>query len=328
MNAPRWPVAFLHLAALWAFAFVQPLLDLLGHNSDFFVARGNTSGDILWFALGLVLVPPALLLAVELAAGAVSRPARVALHTAFVAVLAASSRSRRSRPRSTATRHRSRSRRSSASHSRPLDARAATVRSFVTLLSPAPVVFLALFLVFSPVSELLRPAAAVASATGPPAKTPVVLVLFDELPAISLMGPGERIDAARFPAFGRLARDATWYPNATTVSDSTTLAVPAILSGLRPGKTPRLPTSRSYRTTSSRCSVPATTNTSSSRSRTSARLRSAPRARGAARRTGSAASCRTSRSSPAICCCPAASRSGCRRSTAAGPTSPATSRAA
>jgi hypothetical protein len=36
-----------------------------------------------------VLVPPALLLVVELAAGAVSRPARVALHTAFVAVLAA-----------------------------------------------------------------------------------------------------------------------------------------------------------------------------------------------------------------------------------------------
>jgi hypothetical protein len=46
-------------------AFVQPLLDLLRHNSDFFVARGNTSGDILWFSLGLVLVPPALLLAIE-----------------------------------------------------------------------------------------------------------------------------------------------------------------------------------------------------------------------------------------------------------------------
>jgi hypothetical protein len=36
----------LHLAVLWAFAVVQPLLDLLGDNPDFFVARGNTSSDI------------------------------------------------------------------------------------------------------------------------------------------------------------------------------------------------------------------------------------------------------------------------------------------
>jgi Sulfatase len=246
MTAPKWPVAFLHLAALWAFAFVQPLLDLLRHNSDFFVARGNTSSDILWFSLGLVLVPPALLLAVELAGGAVSGHVRVALHTAFVAVLAAAFALEAIK---------------AAIHgdAAPIAvatvlgvafaaayARAAPVRSFMTVLSPAPVVFLALFLVSPSISELLRPEAAVASTTGPPAKTPVVLVIFDELPAISLMGPGERIDAARFPAFGRLARDTTWYRNATTVSDSTTLAVPAILSGLRPSKERRLPTSRSY----------------------------------------------------------------------------------
>ena len=36
-----------HLGALWAIAFVQPLLDLLGSSPDFFVARGNSAGDIL-----------------------------------------------------------------------------------------------------------------------------------------------------------------------------------------------------------------------------------------------------------------------------------------
>ncbi len=83
-----WPVAALHLAALWSFAFVQPLFDLLSHNADFFVARGNTAGDILRFAFVLVLVPPAILVAAEALAGLVSQRARRTLHLAFVALLA------------------------------------------------------------------------------------------------------------------------------------------------------------------------------------------------------------------------------------------------
>ena len=62
----------------------------------------------------------------------------------------------------------------------------------------------------------------------------IVMVVFDELPLTSLMGPGERIDASRYPAFGGLARDATWYRRATAVHDSTALAVPAILDGRYP----------------------------------------------------------------------------------------------
>ena len=50
-----------HLAALWALAFVQPLLDLLGNNPDFFVARGNSTGDILILAIGFTLLPPLVL---------------------------------------------------------------------------------------------------------------------------------------------------------------------------------------------------------------------------------------------------------------------------
>ena len=51
-----------HLGALWAFAFVQPLLDLLGKNPDFWVARSNTAGDILIFSIGFTLLPPLVLL--------------------------------------------------------------------------------------------------------------------------------------------------------------------------------------------------------------------------------------------------------------------------
>ena len=74
------------------------------------------------------------------------------------------------------------------------------------------------------------------AATGAPARTPVVLVVFDELPTTSLMAARGRIDAERYPSFARLARTSTWYANATTVSDSTTRAIPAILSGLRPAR--------------------------------------------------------------------------------------------
>jgi len=67
---------------------------------------------------------------------------------------------------------------------------------------------------------------------GPPRT--IVMVVFDELPLTSLMGPGGRIDASRYPAFARLVRDATWYRGATAVHDSTALAVPAMLDGRYP----------------------------------------------------------------------------------------------
>jgi hypothetical protein len=62
----------------------------------------------------------------------------------------------------------------------------------------------------------------------------IVMVVFDELPLTSLMGPGERIDAGRYPTFAGLARTATWYRAATAVHDSTALAVPAMLDGRYP----------------------------------------------------------------------------------------------
>ena len=69
-------------------------------------------------------------------------------------------------------------------------------------------------------------------AVGPPRT--IVMVVFDELPLTSLMEPGGGIDASRYPAFARLARDGTWYRGATAVHDSTALAVPAMLDGKYP----------------------------------------------------------------------------------------------
>ena len=67
---------------------------------------------------------------------------------------------------------------------------------------------------------------------GPPQT--IVVVVFDELPLTSLMGPGGQIDAGRYPSFAGLAHTATWYRGATAVHDSTALAVPAMLDGRYP----------------------------------------------------------------------------------------------
>ena len=61
-----------------------------------------------------------------------------------------------------------------------------------------------------------------------------MFVVFDEFPADDLLRPDGSIDAERFPNFARLASISTWFPNATTVFDSTFGAVPAILDGRLP----------------------------------------------------------------------------------------------
>ena len=75
-----------------------------------------------------------------------------------------------------------------------------------------------------------------------PTDVPVVLVVFDELPVSSLLTAAGEIDGVRYPAFGRLAREATWYPRATTPHDYTTQAVPSLLTGRLPrrGELPTL----------------------------------------------------------------------------------------
>ena len=66
------------------------------------------------------------------------------------------------------------------------------------------------------------------------ARAPVIVVVFDEFPVDSLLRPDGSIDAARYPAFGRVSRVATWFPNAFSVQDQTSHALPAILDGLYP----------------------------------------------------------------------------------------------
>jgi hypothetical protein len=62
---------------------------------------------------------------------------------------------------------------------------------------------------------------------------PIVLLVFDELPLVSLLDADRAIDPALYPNLSALARDGVWFRNATTVSDYPRWAVPAILTGRR-----------------------------------------------------------------------------------------------
>jgi hypothetical protein len=66
------------------------------------------------------------------------------------------------------------------------------------------------------------------------AGAPVVMLVLDEFSVETLMNARGGIDPVRFPSFAALAKSATWYRNATTVSNHTTDAVPAVLSGRFP----------------------------------------------------------------------------------------------
>lgn len=236
-----------HLAVLCAFAIAQPLFSLLGDNAEFFATRDAPALDIVVFALVVSVAPPLALLAVELLAGLIDRRARRGLHLVFVGLLLGllaiqalkRATSAPTVPLLLATT-------AVAVAATAAYAKAQPVRSFLTVLSPAPLLFLVAFLCFSPVSKLVLPAStpALASTSGR-SEAPVVMLVLDEFPVTDLLRPDGTIDAVRYPNFARLARSSTWYRNATTVYDSTTTAVPALLTGTTPRKG-KLPTFRDH----------------------------------------------------------------------------------
>ena len=227
-------VAALHLAVLWTFAVAQPLFDLLGGNAEFFVARDSRAIDIVIFGVALVAVPPLAMLALEAGAFFVHRRVRQALHLVLVGGLAAI----------LALQVLGDAGDGSSEVLLPLSAlvgmaaalvyqRAQVVRSFLTVLSPAPLVFLLLFLLVSPVSKLVI-GGGETSLAHVSTDAPVVMVVLDELPLSSLLGPDGKIDAERYPNFAALARGSTWFRRTSTVEPNTEQAVPAVLTGLWP----------------------------------------------------------------------------------------------
>ncbi len=225
-----------HLAVLSSFAVAQPLFNLISGSPEFLVAHRVEPGGLILLVALVLLGPPTVLLLLVRLAGASHSPARrlgmglavagltsafwlpalkrlPALPGSLLLVLAlligvgAGVGHIRFRP----------------------------VRIFVSFLSPGLLLFPSLSLVQSPVHKLLFPALPDGrTAAEVRSRTPVVVVIFDQLPLTSLLDPGGKIDSDLYPHFAKLAGEAVWFRNATTVSDRTSYALPAILSGNYP----------------------------------------------------------------------------------------------
>jgi hypothetical protein len=231
-QAPPLRLAGLHLLVLSSFAIAQPLFDLLGKNGEFFAARGSTRWDVVLFALGVALVPPALLVLLE---ALTPRIARGAVHAVFVGglvglvalealnkgggsgwmlvVIAAAI----------------------GLGAAILYGTTAPARMVVTVLAPAPLLFLGLFLLHSDASRLTLSGTDTAlAAAGAQPSAPAVVVVFDELPTNSLLDAQGRVDPVRFPHFAALAGGSTWFANESVVSEGTLHGVPSLLTGRLP----------------------------------------------------------------------------------------------
>jgi hypothetical protein len=240
--------AFLEVVAVAGLALAQPLLDVIGRSPDFFLFHGAGRREVLLLVAVFVLGPPVVLCAVGLAVGwvaglfgaAAGRRARMAVHLATLGALLALLAVQVGK-------------RAVPARGLPLVLLALAagvllaaayrkwdaVRQIVRLAAVGPLAFVLLFVFASPAAAVVLGGEAGADtadggSTGP--HPPVVMIVLDELPLLSLLDGKGGIDAARYPNFARLAAGSTWYRNATAVSGWTPDALPAMLTGRYPAR--------------------------------------------------------------------------------------------
>ena len=239
----KFTVQWLEIAALCSFAIAQPLFDLLSKNAEFLVVRRSQPLDIILFVLVVCVALPTAIVLSESLIALMSQRVLPWLHAFLLAALVAVTLL-------PIFKHWGKlSGRAWAALAFLLGLgfsvaywRSDKVRSLLLWLSPAVLIFPGFFLFNSPVHKLVfrKSVASVALPSHPSA--PVVLVIFDEFPLVSLLDGNQEIDPVLYPNFAGLSRSTTWYRNATSVSEGTLNAVPAILDGQLPRTTPnRLP---------------------------------------------------------------------------------------
>lgn len=233
--------------ALSTVAVAQPLLQLYAENVAVFAAANYEGAIVVWFA-ALVLLAPAAVFTIVDAFFYVAVP-RVQRHVhgvlVFVALWAVSSVVFRSVSLGPWV----------------ADAlltaviaggvlfafiRFALVKSWLVLMSPLSLVVAVVFAttaqsVINPpeatVLELKTPDTPQTEGPGTPKDdVSVVWIVLDEAPLFPLLSSDGTINAQRFPGFAELAASSTWYRNALGLSQTTTDAIPAMLTGLMPKK--------------------------------------------------------------------------------------------
>ena len=231
------PLSALHLVVLSSFALAWRYFDPLRETPQFFIVRGLGAGEIVSYAVTVLVLPPAILIGIEWIAGLASARARDGLHLLFVAgffaLIAWQAANDILKPAPSSATVIQLGSVGLAVAAGLAYRRSTGFRAWLTVLAPAPLVILILFLVFSPIRPMVFGGGGPALESIEGSGAPVVVVVLDELPVVSLLGPDRRIDAERYPHLERLAASSTWYRNTASTADYTSLAVPILLTGRR-----------------------------------------------------------------------------------------------
>lgn len=230
----RWQA--LHVLGISALAVAQPVFDTVARNSEFLVAHRPRPAELFALVGILTLLVPAIPLAFAWLTGRLSRRvghAAILLTLLALALLMALQVLKRT-----------------TDWTLPLVAGAAVafavtfivaywfvpgVRSFVSVLSVAVVVVPGAFLLDGSIRTFWRPRAPTAASSHAVATTtPIVVIVFDQLPLVSLLDARNEVDPGLYPAFAALSRDSVWFRNATAVAERTQMGLPAILTGRYP----------------------------------------------------------------------------------------------
>ncbi len=225
----------LALTAVWATAVPKPLFDVLGKSPEYWTANRIDSGIIVIFALGITLLPAALLGGVVVALSEFRRfrpLGKLFFNLAFAILL------------SLTIYHLL-----SLVFGKPdiivvgsvavafflvwIYWRWKAARIFFSIYSFMAVLAPVSFLFFTPTQDLLRSGEVLEDMheTQVELTAPVVIVVFDEFNLVSLVNPEGDIERKLFPNFHRLAKMSTWFQNATTNYGTTEGALPAICTG-------------------------------------------------------------------------------------------------
>ena len=222
----------LHIATLFAFAVAQPLFDLAGRHPEFLVAHGMQTASLLIFVFSLAFAFPLSVWVSLLVYGKLSRSLEnwlagllIGLLSGLLALQVFTKTISAPGPLLV---------------TEAVGVAIATiwlygnfpgVRLFLTILSPSILIFPLMFLFGSPLMS--RDSGPYAMPTVD-SQTPIVMVVFDELPLISLLNLERKIDPVRYPNLAALTGESHWFRNATTVSGGTLISLPVILDGLFP----------------------------------------------------------------------------------------------
>ena len=234
LGSVRWWIVPLSLATVAAFAFGQPFLDLLGHNPDFFIARGLTSVDVILFPIAVLVLPVVLAVPVLALRRVGPRSAGLAhaicigglfammVASAWIALLGSNVDSvvfviatigAGTLFAVAFTRY-------------PL------VRKAVGYASWSLLAFTAWFLLMTPSSDVAFASPGDLPEFGEVANpVPIVMLVFDEFPVATMIDSRGNLLDHLFPSFAELAADGVWYRNGVGVRQQTEEALPTILSG-------------------------------------------------------------------------------------------------